>query len=203
MGAPVQASCPASSPVPMVSSPLPGLSCLPTGMVISLGFRADTVKIKVDGLWQSLVRHYPDRNHRVRAVEGNYGRLNSQTLVSNRNMTSATDDTYLMKEMDTERHLRLQYFDHEVILSCPLTLPTPAPTVPSADPQEPLTFCPFPWWNYTSPPFLSGSPGWPGPCSIDCYPYACEYVPPETQVHDKSVALAELKFELYMQIRIT
>ncbi|XP_051974133.1 uncharacterized protein LOC127637219 [Xyrauchen texanus] len=51
MGAPVQMSCPETLPLPTVS-------CFPSGMVISLGARADTVKIKVDGSWQPLLLTY-------------------------------------------------------------------------------------------------------------------------------------------------
>ncbi|XP_057218695.1 uncharacterized protein LOC130571598 [Triplophysa rosa] len=70
MGAPVQASCPASFLLPTVSAPLPTVSCLPTGMVISLGFRADTVKIKVDGLWQPLLLEYSKCGFTLVTVDG-------------------------------------------------------------------------------------------------------------------------------------
>ncbi|XP_056619635.1 uncharacterized protein LOC130433879 isoform X1 [Triplophysa dalaica] len=70
MGAPVQASCPASSPFPIASAPLPTVSCLPTGMVFLLGFRADTVEIKVDGLWQPLLLEYSKCGFTLDTIEG-------------------------------------------------------------------------------------------------------------------------------------
>ncbi|XP_057206522.1 uncharacterized protein LOC130564460 [Triplophysa rosa] len=115
MGAQVQASCPASSP-------LPTFSCLPTGMVISLGLMADTVKIKVDGSWQPLLLEYSKCGFTLDTVDG--------ALVVTAPFTGSC---WVM--MDTERHLPLLYLDQEVILSCPLTLLTAATTVPSADPQ--------------------------------------------------------------------
>ncbi|KAI7809141.1 hypothetical protein IRJ41_000406 [Triplophysa rosa] len=142
MGAPVQASCPESSPLPTVS-------CLPTGMVILLGLGADKVKIKVDGSWQPLLLEYSKCGITLDTVDG--------TLVVTAPFTGSC---WVMK--DTERHLPLLYLDQEVILSCPLTLPTAATTVPSADPQVPLT---FPWWYYPSLP--GPGPGWPGPSTAD------------------------------------
>ncbi|XP_056611993.1 uncharacterized protein LOC130428152 [Triplophysa dalaica] len=148
MGAPVQASCPVSSPLPTVPATLPTVSCLPTGMVISFGLRADTVKIKVDGSWEPLLLEYSKCGFTLDTVDG--------ALVLTAPFTGSC---WVMK--DSERHLPLLYLDQEVTLSCPLMLPTTAMTLPSADPQEPQTFYPFPWW------YISSTPGPPTAASVD------------------------------------
>ncbi|KAK2874351.1 hypothetical protein Q8A67_021504 [Cirrhinus molitorella] len=154
MGAPVQMSC-------LMSPRLPAVSCFPSGMIISLGVRAD-VKIKVDGSWQPLLLTYSKCSFTLDTTGG--------SLVVTAPFTGSCWEV-----KDTERHLPLMYGDREVTLSCPLTPPTPAPgtTAPAAAPTLPLPagvydqhmFYPFPigrpWWPY--PP---GPPATPPPPTV-------------------------------------
>ncbi|XP_050979340.1 proline-rich protein 36 [Labeo rohita] len=152
MGAPVQMSCP-------MSSRLPTVSCFSSGMTISLGVRADDVKIKVDGSWQPLLLTYSKCSFTLETTGG--------SLVVTAPFTGSCWEV-----KDTERHLPLMYGDREVTLSCPLTLPAPTTIAPTAAPTIPPTlpgydpigmpnmFYPFPfgrpWWQQ---PYFPGYPG--------------------------------------------
>ncbi|CAM4732368.1 unnamed protein product [Leuciscus chuanchicus] len=140
MGAPVQMSCP-------VSPPLPTVSCLPSGMIISLAVRADHVKVQVDGSWQPLLLVYSKCSFTLETVHG--------SLVVTAPFTGRC---WEMKDTDIQLHF--MYCDREVTLSCPVTQPTLAP-VPVQDPTDSQQmFYPFPvgspWWY---PPSSHGRPG--------------------------------------------
>ncbi|CAM4732376.1 unnamed protein product [Leuciscus chuanchicus] len=143
MGSPVQMSCP-------VSPPLPKVSCLPSGMIISLAVRADNVKVQVDGSWQPLLLAYSKCSFTLEIVDG--------SLVITAPFTGSC---WEMK--DTDMQLLLMYGDREVTLSCPVTQPTLAPTTiyPVQDPTDSQQmFYPFPIgkpWGY--PPYFHGRPG--------------------------------------------
>ncbi|CAM4732370.1 unnamed protein product [Leuciscus chuanchicus] len=138
MGSPVQMSCP-------VSPPLPKVSCLPSGMIISLAVRADNVKVQVDGSWQPLLLAYSKCSFTLEIVDG--------SLVITAPFTGSC----------WEMKLLLMYGDREVTLSCPVTQPTLAPTTiyPVQDPTDSQQmFYPFPIgkpWGY--PPYFHGRPG--------------------------------------------
>ncbi|XDV51750.1 hypothetical protein PO909_020575 [Leuciscus waleckii] len=145
MGSPVQMSCP-------VSPPLPKVSCLPSGMIISLAVRADNVKVQVDGSWQPLLLAYSKCSFTLEIVDG--------SLVITAPFTGSC---WEMKDNDMQ--LLLMYGDREVTLSCPVTQPTLAPTTiyPVQDPTDSQQmFYPFPIgkpWGY--PPYFHGRPGSP------------------------------------------
>uniref|UniRef100_A0A671T1P0 Uncharacterized LOC107696829 n=1 Tax=Sinocyclocheilus anshuiensis TaxID=1608454 RepID=A0A671T1P0_9TELE len=135
MGAPVQMSCP-------VSSLLPSVICFSSGMVVTLGIRADYVKVKVDGSWQPLLRTCSQCSFTLAT--------NAGSLVVTAPFTGSC-----WEMTDTARRLPLMYGDQEVTLSCPLTQPTVAPTIapttPVRDPtvmQQMMDPFPFgrPWW---------------------------------------------------------
>ncbi|XP_016299204.1 36.4 kDa proline-rich protein-like [Sinocyclocheilus anshuiensis] len=138
MGAPVRMSCP-------VSPRLSTVSCLSTGMIATLGVRADVVKVLVDGSWQPLLLMYTRCSFTLENTD-------SSVVVT----APFTGSCWLMT--DTEMQLPLMYGDREVTLSCPLTRPTIAPTMP-ADPDMQQMFDPFPfgrpWWY---PPYYPGVP---------------------------------------------
>uniref|UniRef100_A0A672PNK5 ZP domain-containing protein n=1 Tax=Sinocyclocheilus grahami TaxID=75366 RepID=A0A672PNK5_SINGR len=119
MGAPVQMSCP-------VSSLLLSMTCFSSGMIVTLGIRADYVKVKVDGSWQPLLLTCSQCSFTLETTAGSLA--------------------------DTARRLPLMYGDQEVTLSCPLTQPTVAPTTPAVcdptDMQQMTDPFPFgrPWW---------------------------------------------------------
>ncbi|XP_051532443.1 uncharacterized protein LOC127428259 isoform X3 [Myxocyprinus asiaticus] len=153
MGAPVQMSCP-------VTPTLPTVSCFPTGMVISLGARADTVQIKVDGSWQPLLLTYSKCGFTLDTTGG--------ALVVTAPFTGSCWEI-----KDADRHLPIRYGDEESTLSYPMTSPTTAPTIPAplpttnaVAPSAPVTvqnpvgtpespYYPFPhgkpWWHF--PPY--------------------------------------------------
>ncbi|CAM4732384.1 unnamed protein product [Leuciscus chuanchicus] len=143
MGSPVQMSCP-------LSPPLPKVSCLPSGMIISLAVRADNVKVQVDGSWQPLLLAYSKCSFTLEIVDG--------SLVITAPFTGSC---WEMKDNDMQ--LLLMYGDREVTLSCPVTQPTLAPTTiyPVQDPTDSQQmFYPFPTgkpWGY--PPYFHGRPG--------------------------------------------
>uniref|UniRef100_A0A671T4F9 Uncharacterized LOC107696829 n=1 Tax=Sinocyclocheilus anshuiensis TaxID=1608454 RepID=A0A671T4F9_9TELE len=135
MGAPVQMSCP-------VSSLLPSVICFSSGMVVTLGIRADYVKVKVDGSWQPLLRTCAQCSFTLETTAGSLA-------------VTAPFTGSCWEMTDTARRLPLMYGDQEVTLSCPLTQPTVAPTIapttPVRDPtvmQQMMDPFPFgrPWW---------------------------------------------------------
>ncbi|XP_058647667.1 uncharacterized protein LOC131549471 [Onychostoma macrolepis] len=141
MGEPVQMSCP-------VSPRLPAVSCFSSGMMITLGIRADDVKVKVDGSWQPLLLTCTRCSFTLEATAGS-------TVVT----APFTGNCWELT--DTEWQLPLMYGDREVTLSCPLTQPTIAPATPAVrDPDMQQMFAPFPfgrpWWY---PPYYPGVPG--------------------------------------------
>uniref|UniRef100_A0A673KXH0 Uncharacterized LOC107746888 n=2 Tax=Sinocyclocheilus rhinocerous TaxID=307959 RepID=A0A673KXH0_9TELE len=138
MGAPVQASCP-------VSRRLPTVSCFSSGMIVTLGIRADYVKVKVDGSWQPLLLTCSQCSFTLETTAGS--------------LTVTAPFTGSCWEVtDTARRLPLMYGDQEVTLSCPLTQPTVAPTTPAVrdptDMQQRIDPFGRPWWY---PPY-SGVP---------------------------------------------
>uniref|UniRef100_A0A673NJ50 Uncharacterized LOC107729406 n=1 Tax=Sinocyclocheilus rhinocerous TaxID=307959 RepID=A0A673NJ50_9TELE len=132
MGAPVQMSCP-------VSPLLPSVTCFSSGMIVTLGIRADYVKVKVDGSWQPLLRTCAQCSFTLETTAGSLA-------------VTAPFTGSCWEMTDTERRLPLMYGDREVILSCPLTQPTVAPTTPAVrdptDMQQRIDPFPFgrPWW---------------------------------------------------------
>uniref|UniRef100_A0A671T558 Uncharacterized LOC107696829 n=1 Tax=Sinocyclocheilus anshuiensis TaxID=1608454 RepID=A0A671T558_9TELE len=132
MGAPVQMSCP-------VSSLLPSVICFSSGMVVTLGIRADYVKVKVDGSWQPLLRTCAQCSFTLETTAGSLA-------------VTAPFTGSCWEMTDTAWRLPLMYGDQEVTLSCPLTQPTVAPTTPAVrDPtvmQQMIDPFPFgrPWW---------------------------------------------------------
>ncbi|KAK7153456.1 hypothetical protein R3I93_011388 [Phoxinus phoxinus] len=143
MGAPVQMSCP-------VSPPLPTVSCFPSGMIISLGVRADDVKVQVDGSWQPLLLAYSKCSFTLESVDG--------SLVVTAPFTGSCWDI-----KDTDMQLPLMYGDRPVTLSCPVTQPVPTPA--NVDPvQDPIDsqqmFYPFLFGRRMRyPPYSHGRPG--------------------------------------------
>ncbi|XP_059385348.1 uncharacterized protein LOC132119423 isoform X6 [Carassius carassius] len=140
MGAPVQMSCP-------VGPLLPTVSCLSFGMIVTLGIRADYIKIKVDGSWQPLL---------LTCAQCSFTFENTAagSLVVTAPFTGSCWET-----TDTARQLPLLYGGREVTLSCPLTPPTVAPTTPAHDPTDmQQMFDPFrfgkPWWYPGAPATL-------------------------------------------------
>ncbi|XP_077094323.1 uncharacterized protein LOC143746398, partial [Siphateles boraxobius] len=149
MGAPVQMSCPVKMSCPP-SRPLPTVSCSPTSMIISLGIRADDVKVKVDGSWWPLLLAYSKCSFTLESVDG--------SLIVTAPFTGSCWDI-----KDTDMQLHLMYGDRQVTLSCPVTQPTLDPTTfhPFQDPMESQQmFYPFPFGKPMGyPPYFHGLPG--------------------------------------------
>ncbi|XP_065098190.1 uncharacterized protein [Paramisgurnus dabryanus] len=153
LGATVQMSCPMNPPA------LPKVSCFPSGMVVSLGQSADTVKIKVDGSWQPLLLAYFKCKFTLDTARGD--------LVVNAPFKGTCWDI-----KDAERRLPMLYGGHEVILTCPDTSPT------TVVPQDPQVFYQFPygqpWYNWVpataAPTTTTAAPQDPFP-QQPYYPY--------------------------------
>ncbi|XP_065098189.1 uncharacterized protein [Paramisgurnus dabryanus] len=153
LGATVQMSCPMNPPA------LPKVSCFPSGMVVSLGQSADTVKIKVDGSWQPLLLAYFKCKFTLDTASGD--------LVVNAPFKGTCWDI-----KDAERRLPMLYGGHEVILTCPDTSPT------TVVPQDPQVFYQFPygqpWYNWVpataAPTTTTAAPQDPFP-QQPYYPY--------------------------------
>ncbi|XP_026076699.1 mucin-2-like [Carassius auratus] len=142
MGAPVQMSCP-------VGPLLPTVSCFSFGMIVTLGIRADYIKIKVDGSWQPLLLTCSQCSFAFETTAAG-------SLVVTAPFTGSCWET-----TDTAKQLPLLYGGREVTLSCPLTQPTVAPTMdpttPARDPtdmQQMFDRFGKPWWYPVAPATL-------------------------------------------------
>ncbi|XP_016098078.1 proline-rich protein 36-like isoform X2 [Sinocyclocheilus grahami] len=165
MGAPVQMSCP-------VSSLLPSVTCFSSGMIVTLGIRADYVQVKVDGSWQPLLRICAQCSFTLETTAGSLA-------------VTAPFTGSCWEMTDTERRLPLMYGDREVTLSCPLTRPTVAPTTPAV--RDPTVMQPI------INPFPFGRPWWYPP-----YPGVPATLPPTVPPTTTTTAPFQYPFQQHM-----
>ncbi|XP_042261952.1 leucine-rich repeat extensin-like protein 5 [Thunnus maccoyii] len=142
-GAPMTMSCP-------IVSPLPSISCFPTGMVLKIvGVTASELKVKVSGTWKSLSSVCSSCGFAVEELSGGL------------TLTAPYPGGSCIEMKDEEYLLSLLLADVELLVTCPSlpsVKPTTATTTPSSDggqfPQYPL---------YPQFPIFPQHPVFPGP----------------------------------------